>query len=379
MKIKKLQIPPSLSTDTFQRLKDAYASEASLAKRGNVHKFFKYARMTIPGLTISQVRQFLASQPTYTLHAKRKHRFKTPRVFCTGIDSHWFCDLISLGAHLWTDNNDYHFILSVVDGLSKYAYLRKIKRKTGKLVRDAFQDIFDKSKRTPKIIITDQGLEFLNREVQELFTRRQIEHRIAVDVRKSSIVERFNQTILNIINRKITLSSKRSFIHQLDEIQRAYNNSYHQTIRTTPFIARSKSNKWLTKTVYGGEKLETIRFRFDVGDLCRISRSSKPVGPHAYEGTYSFEIYKISQRIPMDVATYRLVDLNGLEIKGLFIEPELLLVLPPKNNIYEVEKIVDEKTERGRNMCKVRWAGWPESFDQWIPCSEVKSLNVQNK
>lgn len=376
MRFQKIRLPQTLTLERYNLLKDIYSKQASLAKRGSVQKLFKYARVLVDGLTLNEVRQFLSSQSTYTLHAKRKNKFKTPRVMCRSIDSHWFCDLISLSPHLWPDNDDYRYILSVVDCLSKFAYLRKIKRKTGQNVSEAFEDIFQKSRRTPKKIVTDQGVEFLNKDVQGLLARKNIEHRIAVDVRKSSIVERFNQTILNIINRKITLESSKSFISNLKDIERAYNNSYHQTIKTTPFLARTKSDSTLMKTVYGNTSRKTIRFKFEVGQLCRISRSAKSIGPHAYEGTYSFEIYKILQCIPMDVPTYRIVDLNDNEIIGLFIEPELILVLPPKDHVYEVEKVLEHRTVNGHKMCKVRWAGWPETFDQWVSCAQVKSLNV---
>ena len=72
--------------------------------------------------------------------------------------------------HFWHDNRGVRYLLTVVDVLSKYAWVRPLKRKTGAKVVQAFQSIVDEGRR-PQTLQTDQGKEFHNATVQRWLQR----------------------------------------------------------------------------------------------------------------------------------------------------------------------------------------------------------------
>ena len=70
---------------------------------------------------------------------------------------------------------------------------------------------------------------------------------------------------------------------------------------------------------------------------------------------------------------YKIQDYNGEELEWTFYEKELQVV--KKDDVYEVQEILAYKKRRvGKKIIvevKVRWKGYPPSFDSWIPQSDL--------
>ena len=83
------------------------------------------------------------------------------------IDEPWAAELIELqGLARW--NKGIRYALTVVDVLSKYAWVEPSKDKTGVAVTQAMQTILKRAGRTPQKLQTDAGKEFHNRTFQTL-------------------------------------------------------------------------------------------------------------------------------------------------------------------------------------------------------------------
>ena len=67
-------------------------------------------------------------------------------------------------SHLVEENDGYRYLLTVIDVFSKQAWVKKLKKKDGKSVVDAFDEIF--VTRKPVKLLTDKGKEFLNATFQ---------------------------------------------------------------------------------------------------------------------------------------------------------------------------------------------------------------------
>ena len=146
--------------------------------------------------------------------------------------------------HYAKQNNNYKYILTVIDFFSKHSYCYPLKSKTPNEIINSFKDIFKKSKRKSNFIQSDEGNEFTNKLVQNFFNDNNIKwyHTYNRDV-KCSICERFNRTILNKIYKNFTLNNNTIWIKNLDELVKEYNNSYHGTIRMKPIDASKKLNE----------------------------------------------------------------------------------------------------------------------------------------
>ena len=67
--------------------------------------------------------------------------------------------------------------------------------------------------------------------------------------------------------------------------------------------------------------------------------------------------------------TYRLKDLNNEEIQGSFYEPELL---PAKQDVFRIEKVI--RRDYKKKQALVKWLGYSDDFNSWIPLSNLQEL-----
>ena len=133
-------------------------------------RLYKEAKKIIPTITLKIVKEWLSKDLTYTLHRPIRRHYSTRRIIVRQIDESWQADL---------------------QNLSKFAWIRPLKKKTGKEVEAAFRDIFSKD-RKPKMLQTDRGKEYLDNNVQKMFKEHDIKFYTTFSERKASVVERFN-------------------------------------------------------------------------------------------------------------------------------------------------------------------------------------------
>ena len=62
--------------------------------------------------------------------------------------------------------------------------------------------------------------------------------------------------------------------------------------------------------------------------------------------------------------TYKIKDLKGEDIKGTFYPPELQ---KKKQEIYRIEKVLKKRTRNGTKEVYVKWKGYNNNFNSWIP------------
>jgi hypothetical protein len=89
------------------------------------------------GYTKKEVREWLQSQDTYTLHNQTRRRFTRRRVVVYGIDHQWQADVVDL-ATLYSNNKGFKYLLTYIDVLSRYTWVVPLKDKAGKTLKDAF-------------------------------------------------------------------------------------------------------------------------------------------------------------------------------------------------------------------------------------------------
>ena len=169
-------------------MESTYYNVVAPASYGGLSKFKP------KGYTKKEVREWLQSQDTYTLHKPTRRRFPRRQVVVYGIDHQWQADLEDL-AKLSSYNKGFKYLLTCIDVLSRYAWVVPLKDKTGKTLKDAFQFIF-KSGRRPIRLQTDKGTEFTNRVFQKFLKEHDVHFFTTYNEEtKVSIVERFNRTL----------------------------------------------------------------------------------------------------------------------------------------------------------------------------------------
>ena len=126
------------------------------------------------------------------LHKPVRKNFPKRYVFVRNTDDIWGADLIDMRA-LSKENDDYKYVVMIIDVFSKYGWAVPIKYKTGDEVKKALESVFKKE--TPRKIWSDEGNEFYNAKVKRLLKERGIELYSTANEEKCSVIERWNRTI----------------------------------------------------------------------------------------------------------------------------------------------------------------------------------------
>ena len=65
--------------------------------------------------------------------------------------------------------------------------------------------------------------------------------------------------------------------------------------------------------------------------------------------------------------TYRVKDLMEEEISGRFYADELQLIERDPNATFKIENVLKTMRPRGQSKMFVKWLGYPEKFNSWVP------------
>ncbi|XP_024894190.1 uncharacterized protein LOC112468984 [Temnothorax curvispinosus] len=109
------------------------------------------------------------------LHAPARRNFPRRHVIVRGYDDLWQADIVEMRPYS-RFNGGYHYILTVIDVLSKYAWAAPLKGKGGSETANAVAEIIRHSGRCPSNLQTDMGKEFYNADVQRLVKKHGINH-----------------------------------------------------------------------------------------------------------------------------------------------------------------------------------------------------------
>ncbi|XP_077260501.1 uncharacterized protein LOC143896473 [Temnothorax americanus] len=192
------------------------------------------------------------------LHASARRNFPRRHVIVRGYDDLWQADIVEMRPYS-RFNRGYHYILTVIDMLSKYAWAVPLKGKGGSETADAIAEIIRDSERCPSNLQTDMGKEFYNTDHRTIGLR-------PVDV-TPAIAERLLATVYSAI------------------------------------------------TIAGPAK-------FKAGDSVRVSKY-KTIFEKGYTPNWTTEVFKIVKVQRTNPVTYLLEDYRGNSVAGAFYEYEL--------------------------------------------------------
>ena len=139
------------------------------------------------------VEAWLLHQHAYTPHRPVRKRFPRNPYTVTNMTDFWECDLMDM-QYLSKYNDNYKYLLSLIDAFSKYLHIVPLLSKTGTAVSSAFLSILAKYsqrvRRRPVWVRTDKGKEFLNKTFQAMLRKEGIQFQVCRDPNvKCAIVE----------------------------------------------------------------------------------------------------------------------------------------------------------------------------------------------
>ena len=291
------------------------------------------------------------------LHQPARKTFPRRKTISLFKDDLWQADLIDIQSFS-KYNHGFKFILIVIDTYTKYVWVQALKNKSAKQVTQAMLNILKINQ--PKLLQTDNGTEFYNKQFKDLMKKYNIKHYSTYSSIKAAIVERVIRTIKNKIYKKFTATGSYNWDNSISELIHNYNNTRHRTIKCTPHEARIKFVRLkLIKTK------KNLKPKFKINDTVRVSKN-KYAFSKGYTPQWSTELFTVSKVFQSDPVTYNIKDDQNNMVLGRFYNQELLKTDFP--NTYLVERIL----KRNKNKIFVKWLGFDSSHNSWISSTDIE-------
>lgn len=346
-------------------LSKIYYDPAHPASYAGVDRLYKAVKSK--GITKKHVKKWLQSQQTYTITRPARRRFKRHHIYVTSRFERWDTDLMDVSdtAHA---NDKTRFILVCIDLFSRFLWVEPLKNKQGKTVAEALSRILSHTK-SPLVIRHDAGLEYLNKNVTDVFKKYKIYNYSVTDGPKASYAERCIRTLRLKIARYLLQNNSHRYIDELDKLVLSYNKAKHNSTGWAPVSVTDANTAQVMVDSYAlfyKRRRRNVSTKYKAGQLVRISHLGSRFAKesHYLWSTEVFRINKIVQRT--DGPVYELIDLKNNIIGGKFYDYEIQHVDENVDTVYRIDKVLRRRTFRGRRQALVSWWGYNEDHNSWI-------------
>ena len=316
-------------------------------------------------ITREDVRKYLEEEDTYNLHKpKRNTRYPTLGYLATAPNSDWQADLADFQM-LKEQNKGFSFLLVCIDVLSKKIYAEPLKTKSPVYVLEGFKKIINSAKTAPIRLVTDAGKEFEAKIMQTFYERNGIIKKVVYSEHHAGIAERAIRTIKERLYRYFTLKRTNVWIDVIDKIVEAINSSVNRSIGMAPNdVTDEKANEIYEQVfrpkIKGRAKIAKGD-KFNVGDLVRLNKW-KGVFGKGYTANYTKELFRITEAKTSFPPHYRIEDLNGEKILGVYYPQDFSRVRIGENE--RVGKVISERNSKKGKEFKVQWIN--ENKEEWL-------------
>ena len=296
------QDPP----DPGQLSLDIYTDISHPASFSHPEKILRYIRR-VEGLartSLSTVKRALAGIASYSRFKPLLTKYPRMTTRADDVDERWQLDLMNVIPFEPQLNDDFQYLLVIVDVFSRRLTLVPLYDKSSKEASAATELVFMTSGRIPKSITTDSGREFKGNHFRDLCQKYGIKHFFTIpNVTHATIAERVIKTLRIKIGKYMLHNNTTRYIDVLESIVEGYNNSIHSTIELTPNeagssianrqIALFNLRKNLNQSPRSPGKKKWKRATVNPGDLLRI-----PILPlrrfrKSHEPSFSQEVFPV--------------------------------------------------------------------------------------
>ena len=137
--------------------------------------------------------------------------------------------------------------------------------------------------------------------------------------------ERFNRTLLHIINKPMFNNNDGNWVNILNDAVITYNSNIHSSINMTPVDASNNPDKvkYCVNSIKATPKGKPGYAQLIVGDYVR-NADKRNIFSKGYTSNWNSELFKVIEIIKTQPPTYKIEDMNGEIIEGKYYEQELL-------------------------------------------------------
>ena len=357
----------------FSSINDVYNDIYSSGYIGSIKKLYDAARKINNNVKIRDVKEYLKTKDSYTLHKQQPNKFKR-RAFLTSGPGVIICADVGFFKNLSKWNDGVNYVLFIIDMFSKYLSCFHLKSlKSGEMVH-SFNSFFEESVFNYTKLCVDNGVEFYSNEITKIFRKNNI-HRYSTCNRdiKVAVAERVIRTIKTNIYKHLTKNNTNRYIDKLQDIVLQYNIIPHMGI-----LGNIPINVHLNSSSVFLDRLRRKIYKRRVGNMKSVSTvlardtyvriKSALATQHKFKKAYAIrnttEIFKIrSVNLNHFPITYFISDLSGNPISGCFYKQELIEV--KLKDAFKIEILKTRKRKDSVEL-KVRYIDYPNEKPVWI-------------
>ena len=361
-------------------LRSIYFDPKSEAGFSSIDKLYAAAKLKDPHVSREDVRNWLASELTYSLHAPSRENFTRNRCVVEHVDEQWQADLVDMSS-VKRSNSNYSFILTVIDMFSKYAFTVPLKHKSGLSLKDAFHKIFS-SGRVPLKLQTDKGTEFTNKPLQDFLAKYDVHFFTTTNINiKCAVIERFNRTLKTKMFKYLTANSTKRYIDVLQSLTDAYNRSKHRTTKMRPIDVDPHDmddERIVFSNTYGvPTKLDLLKqsanrvanSKFEIGDEVRIALVKKTFNK-GYKQQWSKDTYKVVNCIPRtDKTVYELRSVSSRRVLRKKFYPEEMSKVTI--NLSKIDRVIRSRTVHGAKQHLIKVKDVHGERNRWVDSDDI--------
>ena len=275
----------------------------------------------------AKITQFLRENDIHSKHRRIiKKRFPRRRVIARYPFELLMADLIEYKFYK-TQNKHYSYILLLIDCFTRRVWTVPMKNKSADCAYAAFKSIFDDLTRFPVNLVTDDGKEFFNSEVQSLFLLHGINHYSTPSKSKSkaSLAERAIRTIKQRLQKIFYKNKNSRWVDSLSQVTTNYNHTPHRSIGMSPLEVTDENRNKVYNRLYPQRSL-TVVCRLKQGDKVRTILE-KNIFEKGYTQNWSDKIFIVnSVRQSQGVCWYTIKSLDNSILPGVYYYYQLNLV-----------------------------------------------------
>ena len=143
--------------------------------------------------------------------------------------------------------------------------------------------------RKPERLWVDRGSEFYNKLFKSLLKEYKTKLYSTYSALKAVFIERFNRTLLHIINKPMFINGDVNWVNILNDAVVTYNNNIQSTINTTPVDASNNTDK-----VKYNFSFKNTKPKLKVGDYVR-NVDKRDIFSEGYTSNWNRELFKVNE------------------------------------------------------------------------------------
>lgn len=297
---------------------------------GGFGSLTQFAKSQKTPYDLRKLERSLSRIEAFSRHRRTRRRYLRPAIILNRPFFSYCTDLMIMENKRL--NGGYAYILLLQDMYTKEIAMVAIKRKdkteTAAALEKALLRLSKGGRRLGKVINSDGGLEYSNRNCRAIYKKYNLEHRVLTTGYKQAICERTNLVIKQYLYKMLSFKRSKRWVDLLRLVENKYNSRKHHATLMAPRSINLRNNEIAFRNMYRKlVKIDRKPPKFSVGDTVRVLEPSN-IFSKKYKPGFSKEVYTVIKIKPtFPHFTYRIENSSKEEVDRTFADEELSLAV----------------------------------------------------